>query len=123
VQACVALAAAHEGCAAHSDEFFPFLPDHVAFDPASDSPFVFRHYNKSEVVLGKTMGEWIRPSIAFWHTFRGDGSDPFGAPTKARRLRSRFCGFCALRGRFLVFACAHAPGPSAHRAGPGRRRS
>jgi xylose isomerase len=24
----------------------------------------------------------MRFSIAFWHTFRGTGGDPFGAPTK-----------------------------------------
>ena len=29
------------------------------------------------------MSEWLRFSVAFWHTIRGDGSDPFGAPTKA----------------------------------------
>jgi xylose isomerase len=37
-----------------------------------------------QVIAGKTMGEWLRFSVAFWHTFKGDGSDPFGAPTKAR---------------------------------------
>ena len=26
--------------------------------------------------------DWMRFSVAFWHTFRGSGSDPFGAPTK-----------------------------------------
>ncbi|XP_057993913.1 LOW QUALITY PROTEIN: xylose isomerase, partial [Hevea brasiliensis] len=26
--------------------------------------------------------EWMRFSVAFWHTFRGAGGDPFGAPTK-----------------------------------------
>lgn len=24
----------------------------------------------------------MRFSVAFWHTFRGTGGDPFGAPTK-----------------------------------------
>ncbi|XP_050120576.1 xylose isomerase-like isoform X3 [Malus sylvestris] len=32
--------------------------------------------------LGKKMKEWMRFSVAFWHTFRGTGGDPFGAPTK-----------------------------------------
>ncbi|KAL0307520.1 UNVERIFIED_CONTAM: Xylose isomerase [Sesamum angustifolium] len=27
--------------------------------------------------------DWMRFSVAFWHTFRGTGGDPFGAPTKA----------------------------------------
>lgn len=28
------------------------------------------------------MKDWLRFSMAFWHTMRGDGSDPFGSPTK-----------------------------------------
>ena len=28
------------------------------------------------------MAEWIRPSVAFWHTFCGNGADPFGGATK-----------------------------------------
>ncbi|PRQ32484.1 putative xylose isomerase [Rosa chinensis] len=28
------------------------------------------------------MNDWLRFSVAFWHTFRGTGADPFGAPTK-----------------------------------------
>jgi xylose isomerase len=66
------------------NSIFPFLPHHVRYDPNSTDPFTFRYYNKNEVIAGKTMGEWMRFSIAFWHTFRGDGSDPFGAPTKVR---------------------------------------
>ena len=27
--------------------------------------------------------DWLRFSVAFWHTFRGTGADPFGAPTKS----------------------------------------
>lgn len=29
------------------------------------------------------MQDWLRFSVAFWHTFRGDGGDPFGSPTKS----------------------------------------
>lgn len=29
-----------------------------------------------------SLQDWLRFSVAFWHTFRGTGSDPFGAPTK-----------------------------------------
>ncbi|PRQ31533.1 putative xylose isomerase [Rosa chinensis] len=28
------------------------------------------------------MNDWLRFSVAFWHTFRGTGADPFGAPKK-----------------------------------------
>ncbi|KAK8946408.1 Xylose isomerase [Platanthera zijinensis] len=27
--------------------------------------------------------DWLRFSVAFWHTFRGTGADPFGVPTKS----------------------------------------
>jgi xylose isomerase len=40
--------------------------------------------SRAQVVAGKPMHEWLRFSVAFWHTFRGDGSDPFGGGTKAR---------------------------------------
>ena len=46
--------------------------------PSSSNPLAFRHYNKDEVVLGKTMEEHIRPAIAYWHTFAWEGGDPFG---------------------------------------------
>ncbi|RYH01471.1 MAG: xylose isomerase, partial [Alphaproteobacteria bacterium] len=49
--------------------------------PSSSNPLAFRHYNKDEVVLGKTMEEHIRPAIAYWHTFAWEGGDPFGGRT------------------------------------------
>ena len=30
------------------------------------------------------MGEWLRFSVVYWHTFRGTGLDPFGAETLKR---------------------------------------
>jgi xylose isomerase len=32
--------------------------------------------------MGKTMKQWLKFSVAFWHSIRNDGADPFGAPTK-----------------------------------------
>lgn len=46
--------------------------------PDSKNPFSFRHYNPTEVVEGKSMKEHLRFAVAWWHTFRGTGSDPFG---------------------------------------------
>lgn len=51
---------------------------------SSKNPFSFKHYNSKEVVGGKTMEEQLRFSIAYWHTFTADGSDPFGASTMQR---------------------------------------
>ena len=37
-----------------------------------------------QVVLGRTMAEWCRFSVCYWHTFRGVGADPFGGQTLFR---------------------------------------
>lgn len=50
----------------------------------SDNPLAFKHYNPQEVVLGKTMEEHLRFAVAYWHTYVGDGSDPFGIGTAIR---------------------------------------
>ena len=52
--------------------------------PTSKNPLAFRHYNAEEVVAGCAMKDHLRFSVAYWHTFRGGGADPFGAPTALR---------------------------------------
>lgn len=52
--------------------------------PGSKNPLAFRYYNADEPVEGKPMREHFRFSVAYWHTFRGTGSDPFGAATMLR---------------------------------------
>jgi xylose isomerase len=49
--------------------------------PRSTNPLAFRHYNPAEIVDGQTMEAHLRFSIAYWHAFRGTGSDPFGPGT------------------------------------------
>ncbi|GMH42846.1 hypothetical protein BSKO_10765 [Bryopsis sp. KO-2023] len=63
-------------------EYFNGIPKIEYEGPNSKNPMAFRYYNAEEIILGKPMKEWLRFSVAFWHTFRGDGSDPFGSPTK-----------------------------------------
>ena len=54
----------------------------VKFEGAdSTNPLAYRHYNKDEVVLGKTMEDHIRPGVAYWHSFAWEGGDPFGGRT------------------------------------------
>ncbi|HCW06879.1 MAG TPA: xylose isomerase, partial [Cytophagales bacterium] len=48
----------------------------------SDNPLAFKHYNPLKKVGKKTMQDHLRFAVAYWHTFGGTGSDPFGAPTK-----------------------------------------
>ena len=52
--------------------------------PDSRNPLAFRYYNADEVVEGKTMKEHLRFCVCYWHTFRGNGSDPFGSGTMQR---------------------------------------
>lgn len=59
-----------------------FPCDAVKFEgPGSRNPLSFKHYNASEIVAGKPMSEWLRFGCAYWHTMRGNGSDPFGVGT------------------------------------------
>lgn len=48
----------------------------------SDNPLAFKFYNPEQVVAGKTMREHFKFAIAYWHTFCGQGSDPFGPGTQ-----------------------------------------
>jgi xylose isomerase len=50
----------------------------------SKNPLAFRHYNPAEMIDGKTLREHLRFSIAYWHSFRGVGADPFGPGTIVR---------------------------------------
>ncbi|MBN2576139.1 MAG: xylose isomerase [Deltaproteobacteria bacterium] len=52
--------------------------------PESDNPLSFRFYDKNRVVRGKRMEDHLRVAVCYWHTFCGDGSDPFGAATLIR---------------------------------------
>ncbi|HVZ65511.1 MAG TPA: xylose isomerase [Lacunisphaera sp.] len=56
--------------------------------PGSTNALAFRHYNPAEVIDGRTMKEHMRFSIAYWHAFRGVGSDPFGPGTIVRPWES-----------------------------------
>jgi len=63
---------------------FPQIGRIVYEGPRSKNPLAFKHYNAEEIVAGKTMREHLRFAVVYWHTFRGTGSDPFGAGTMQR---------------------------------------
>ena len=48
----------------------------------SDNPLAFKYYDPERIVAGKTMREHFKFAIAYWHTFCGQGSDPFGPGTQ-----------------------------------------
>lgn len=47
----------------------------------SDNPLAFRWYDENKTVAGKPMKEHLRFACAYWHSFCGNGADPFGEPT------------------------------------------
>ena len=47
----------------------------------SNNPLSYRWYDESKVVAGKPMKDWLRFAVAYWHSFVGNGGDPFGEPT------------------------------------------
>ncbi|MFI3321532.1 MAG: xylose isomerase [Rikenellaceae bacterium] len=63
--------------------------DKIKFEGAeSKNPMAFRYYDENRVIAGKTMKEHLRFAVAYWHSFCGDGSDPFGPGTITRPWES-----------------------------------
>lgn len=62
-------------------EFFKGVGQIKYEGPQSDNPLAFRWYDENKVVAGKTMKEYLRFAGAYWHSFVGNGGDPFGEPT------------------------------------------
>ncbi len=55
----------------------------IAFEGRdSDNPMAFKFYDENKMIAGKSMKEYLRFAIAYWHTFCGTGGDPFGPGTK-----------------------------------------
>ncbi|USD19206.1 xylose isomerase [Priestia megaterium] len=78
----------------------------------SKNPLAFKYYNPEEVVGGKTMKDQLRFSIAYWHTFTADGTDPFGAATMQRSW-DRYDGMDLAKARveaaFQLFETLNVP--------------
>ena len=63
-------------------EFFKGINEIKFEGKDSNNPFAFKYYNPEQVIAGKTMREHFKFAVAYWHSFCGDGSDPFGQPTQ-----------------------------------------
>ena len=63
-------------------EYFKGIPQIKFEGRETDNPLAFRWYDENRIVAGKTMKEYLRFAVCYWHTFCGTGGDPFGAPTK-----------------------------------------
>ena len=65
-----------------SKSFFPTIGKIQYEGPESKNPFAFRYYNPELEIDGKPLREWLRFSVAYWHSFGNLSSDPFGQGTK-----------------------------------------
>lgn len=63
-------------------EFFPGIGQIKYEGPQSDNPLAFKWYDAKRRVAGKTMGEYFKFAVCYWHTFCNTGGDPFGPGTK-----------------------------------------
>ena len=63
-------------------EFFPGIGKIQFEGKESRNPLAFRYYDADKVVLGKKMSEWLKFSMAWWHTLCAEGADQFGGGTK-----------------------------------------
>ena len=64
-------------------EFFPGIGKIQFEGKESKNPMAFRYYDANKVVLGKTMAEWLKFAMAWWHTLCAEGADQFGGGTKS----------------------------------------
>jgi len=65
-------------------DFFPGIGKIAYEGPESKNFLAFKYYEADRKIMGKTMKEWCKFSVAYWHTFRGTGGDPFGPGTIRR---------------------------------------
>lgn len=67
-----------------SQPFFPGI-EKIPFEgPDSDNPLAYRYYQPDRKVMGKSMVDWLKPAVAYWHSFAWPGSDMFGPGTLGR---------------------------------------
>jgi len=59
--------------------YFPEVKRKIKFEgPDSKNPLAFKYYNPKRKIAGKTMEQHLKFAVAYWHTFKGTGADPFG---------------------------------------------
>src|SRR6201991_1815115 len=63
------------------NEFFKGIGAVTYEGPGTKNPLAYRWYDANKVVAGKPMKDHLRFAVAYWHSFVGNGADPFGEPT------------------------------------------
>jgi len=65
-----------------SKEFFPGIGKIKYEGPQSDNPLSFKWYDANRKIAGRSMKEYFKFAVCYWHTFCNTGGDPFGPGTK-----------------------------------------
>ena len=63
-------------------EYFKGIGEIKFEGKGSKNPLSFKYYNPDQLVAGKSMRDHFKFAIAYWHSFGGKGTDPFGAETQ-----------------------------------------
>ena len=63
-------------------EYFPQIGKIPFEGKDSRNPLAFHYYDADKVIMGKTMKEWLRFAMAWWHTLGQASADPFGGQTR-----------------------------------------
>ncbi|WP_300700563.1 xylose isomerase, partial [uncultured Alistipes sp.] len=65
-----------------SNTYFPQIGKIPFEGKDSKNPMAFHYYEPERVVYGRKMKDWLRFSMAWWHTLCAEGGDQFGGGTK-----------------------------------------
>ena len=64
-------------------EYFPQIGKIPFEGTESKNVMAFHYYDPERVVMGKKMKDWLRFSMAWWHTLCGASDDQFGGQTRS----------------------------------------
>ena len=64
-------------------EHFPQIGKIPFEGPESKNVLAFHYYDPERVVMGKTMKDWLRFAMAWWHTLGQASGDQFGGQTRS----------------------------------------
>lgn len=64
-------------------EYFPQIGKIPFEGQESKNVMAFHYYDPEKVVMGKKMKDWLRFSMAWWHTLCGASGDQFGGQTRS----------------------------------------
>ena len=63
-------------------DYFPGIGKIKFEGKESKNPMAFHYYDADKMIMGKKMSEWLKFSMAWWHTLCAEGGDQFGGSTK-----------------------------------------